>query len=319
MLTRYDIDCLDHRDPARIERLITLIEPFLERWFRPVVRGLQHVPEGPALYVANHNGGLVSADTFIFGASIYRARGLKAVPYALAHDVILQTPGIHQLLVPLGAVRASAANAHAIFDRGHKVLVYPGGDIDSMRPFALRDRIVFGPRRGYIRLALRAGVPIVPVVAAGAHATSIVLTDGRRLAKLLGLPRRFRMEVCPVTLSIPWGLVVGITPPYFPLPTRIFLEVMAPIAFDRAGDAAARDPEYVERCHRQVHGAMEARLSELAAERAGRASAPPLTCSALPQPGLPSRRGVVRIGTHVIAKSANARVQSTPEMRISQR
>ncbi len=267
MLPRYDIDRLDQRSDAAIERLVEVLEPALEAWFRPVVRGLERVPSGPALYVGNHNGGLLSADTFVLGTQLFRAHGLGAVPYGLAHEVILEAPVIHQVLVPLGAVRASPTNARAVFERGHKALVYPGGDIDSMRPFAQRDRIVFGPRRGYVRLALETGVPIVPVVAAGAHTTSIVLTDGRRLAKLLRLPKLFRIEVCPVTLSVPWGLVVGITPPYFPLPTRIYLEVMEPIHFERSGEAAAKDRQYVEECHRTVHAAMEARLAALAKER----------------------------------------------------
>lgn len=267
MLARYDIDRFDNRDEGAIEAIAAALEPFLRTWFRPVVRGLERVPAGAALYVGNHNGGLCSADSFILGASLYRAHGLDAVPHALAHEVILGMPGIHQLLVPLGAVRASPRNAHALLSAGRKVLVYPGGDLDAMRPFHLRDRIVFGPRRGYIRLALRTGVPIVPVVAAGAHATSLVISDGRRLAKLLDLPRRFRLEVCPITLSVPWGLVVGITPPYLPLPTRIFMELLEPIRFERTGQDAANDVDYVERCHRAVHGEMEARLARLAAER----------------------------------------------------
>ena len=94
-----------------------------------------------------------------------------------------------------------------------------------------------------------------------------MISDGRRLAQLLDLPRRFRLEVCPITLSVPWGLVVGITPPYLPLPTRIFLEVLEPIHFERTGEDAANDREYVERCHRAVHGEMEARLARLAKER----------------------------------------------------
>lgn len=267
MLPRFDIDRLDNRDPRLIAALVGHLEPFLETWFRPVVRGLERVPPGAALYVGNHNGGLCSADSFVLGAALHRRHGVDAVPYALAHEVILSAPGMNQLLSPLGAVRASPRNAHRLFAAGRKVLVYPGGDLDAMRPFAQRDRIVFGPRRGYVRLALRAGVPIVPVVAAGAHATSIVLTDGRRLAKLLGFPRLFRLEVCPVTVSIPWGLVVGITPPYVPLPTRIFIEVMEPITFERTGEDAANDAAYVEACHRRVHGEMEARLARLAAER----------------------------------------------------
>lgn len=267
MRLRYDIDRLDQRDEALVGALCSALEPLLDRWFSPVVRGLGRVPEEPALFVANHNGGLVSADTFVLGASLLHAHGPSRLPHALAHEVVLRAPGLHQLLVPLGAVRASPTNATRLFESGRNVLVYPGGDLDSMRPFARRDRIEFGERRGYVRLALRTGVPIVPVVAAGAHATSIVLTDGRPLARALGLPRRLRLEVCPITLSVPWGLVVGITPPYLPLPTRIFLEVMEPIRFERRGEAAADDAGYVEACHRRVHGAMEARLRVLAAER----------------------------------------------------
>ena len=264
---RYDIDRLDNRDPEVVARAIGMLEPALEAFFDPVVRGIERIPEGAALYVGNHNGGLLSADTFIFGAAAFRAHGIDAVPFGLGHEVAISLPGIHQLLVPLGAVRASHDNARLLFDEGAKVLVYPGGDLDAMRPYAKRDRIVFGRRRGYIRLALRARVPIVPVVAAGAHATYLVLTDGRALARALGLHRALRIEVWPVTLSVPWGLVVGITPPYLPAPTKIFIEVMEPIRFEREGDEAADDADYVERCHERVHSAMEATLTRLATER----------------------------------------------------
>lgn len=266
MLTRYDVDRADNRRPEVVAALVAALEPVLETWFRPVVRGLDRIPAGASLLVGNHNGGMCSADSFVLGASLYRAGGLAALPYALAHELILGWPGFHQLLVPLGAVRASPANARRLLGAGHRVLVYPGGDLDSMRPFRLRNRIVFGTRRGYVRLALRTGVPIVPVVAAGAHVTSIVLTDGRRIAQALGL-RRLRLDVCPVTLSVPWGLWVGITPPYLPLPTRIFLEALDPIRFERSGEAAAADEAYVEACHGRVHGEMEAALARLAAER----------------------------------------------------
>lgn len=264
---RYDIDRLDNRDPAVVERFIAMLEPALGAFFDPVVRGIERIPEGAALYVGNHNGGLLSADTFIFGAAVFRGRGIDAVPYGLGHEVAISMPGIHQLLIPLGAVRASHDNARRLFAEDAKVLVYPGGDLDAMRPYAKRDRIVFGRRRGYIRLALRSRVPIVPVVAAGAHETSLVLTDGRALARALGMHRTLRIEVCPVTLSVPWGLVVGITPPYLPKPTKIFIEVMEPIRFEREGEEAADDAEYVERCHERVHSAMEATLTRLAAER----------------------------------------------------
>ena len=270
MRIHYDVDSLENRDPRAIAQLDRLLGPFLERWFEPEVRGLGQIPDGPALYVGNHNGGLCSADTFILGTHLHRERGLGAVPYGLAHQWVLGWPLVHQLLVPLGAVRACHRNAHRIFDRGGKVLVYPGGDIDSVRPSHQRDRIVFGPRRGYVKLALRAGVPIVPIVAAGAHDTFHVFDDGRWLAEALGLHRHFRLDVFPTTLSIPWGLSVGAMLPYFPLPTRILIEAMEPVVFDRRGEEAARDDAYVEACHRRVHGAMERTLRRLLVERARR-------------------------------------------------
>lgn len=269
MRVRYDVDSLENRDPALIESALAILEPMLERWFEPEVRGLERVPRGAALYVGNHNGGICSADTFVVGAALHRAHGMDALPYGLAHQWILRWPLLHQILVPLGAVRACHENAHRAFARGHKVLVYPGGDLDSMRPSRLRDRIVFGPRRGYIKLALREGVPIVPIVAAGAHDTFVVLDDGRWLAQALGLHRLFRLDVWPITLTIPWGLTVGVTPPYFPLPTKMLIEVMEPIAFERSGAAAAADAAYVDACHRRVHGAMERTLERLARERRG--------------------------------------------------
>ncbi len=263
----YDLDSIDNRDESKIVRVLERLDPFMERWFRPDVSGVERVPAAPALYVANHNSATLTPDSFVLCRELYRAHGIDALPYGLGHEVSLMVPFFHQLLVPMGAVRASHHNAHRLFSNGRNVLVYPGGDIDSMRAFRDRDRVVFGRRRGYIRLALREGVPIVPVVTAGAHSTLITLDDGRWLARLLGLKYIFRTEVWPISLTIPWGVTVGPPPPYIPLPTRFFMEFLEPIHFDREGEEAASDNPYVEACHARVHGAMQEALTRLAAAR----------------------------------------------------
>ncbi|MBI4956019.1 MAG: 1-acyl-sn-glycerol-3-phosphate acyltransferase [Myxococcales bacterium] len=265
-MRRYDVDSLDNRDPERFRRLVDRLEPYLWRYFRPVVLGLERIPRGAALYVGNHSGGVVSPDTYVLGVAIYRRHGLADTPYGLAHGVGLGLPFVHQLLVPIGAVRACHENAHRIFEAGGKVLVYPGGDIDNMRAYRRRDEIVFGSRRGYVRLALRSGVPIVPIVTAGSHATMFVLDEGRWLAKLLRTSHLFRTEVWPVNLGLPWGLSIGPIP-QFPLPSRMFLEVLEPIRFERSGAEAAADAAYVERCHEQVLSTMQTALTALARRR----------------------------------------------------
>ncbi len=263
---RYDIDHIDLRDDELIQRFAALAGPVLDRYFKPTVRGLDRIPEGAALYVGNHNGGLLTPDTFTFGLHVLRERGVDFVPYGLGHEVAISLPIFHQLLIPLGAVRACHENALRLFEAGRKVLVYPSGDLDAMRPYRHRERVVFGNRRGYIRLALRGRVPIVPVVSAGAHETFLLLDDGRWLARLLRVDKLLRLKVFPITLSIPWGLTVGPPPTHLPLPTHIYTEVLDPIELP-GGPAMADDRDHVEHCHHLVHDRMEQALRRLSEER----------------------------------------------------
>jgi 1-acyl-sn-glycerol-3-phosphate acyltransferase len=260
-------DPLEQRDPALIERVARAMRSPLRRWFRSEVRGLERIPSGAGLYVGNHNGGFVTPDTWILAAAIQEARGVGNVPYGLAHDLVLHLPIFKQILEPLGAVPAKHENARKLFDRGRKVLVYPGGDIDAFRPWRHRDRVIFGERRGYMRLAIAAGVPIIPVVAAGAHGGFIILDDLRWLASLIGAKRFLRVGVWPLTVSFPWGLTLGPPPPYVPFPTRILIEVLEPVHFERTGEEAASDEAYVAECSDVIQGRLQATLTSLAAER----------------------------------------------------
>ena len=262
----HDVNSLDNRDPAVLQRFADIAEPILWNWFRPQVRGLDNIPEGGALYVCNHSGGFMTPDTWILAVALVRERGIEDVPYALAHQVVIEAPVTNQMLTAMGGVAANPENAHRVFAAGRKVLVYPGGDLDAFRSSRDRNRVVFGPRRGYVRLALREGVPIIPVVSAGAHNGWWVLSDGRWLSRLLRTHRFLRTDVLPITVSIPWGLTVG-APPYLPLPTSIFIEVLEPISFERSGAEAADDEKYVEACHRRVLDRMQLSLDQLAAER----------------------------------------------------
>ena len=185
----YDIDSLDNRREDWIERICGHLGPLITRYFRGEVRGLARIPEGPALYVGNHSSGIITPDSFILGYRLWAERGVDYVPYGLGHEFAISLPLINQIIVPLGAVRATHDNAHRLFNRGAKVIVYPGGDVDAMRPWSKRDKIVFGGRKGYIRLALSAGVPIVPIVAAGSHETFMVLDERNWMSVIPGLTR----------------------------------------------------------------------------------------------------------------------------------
>src|SRR5262249_17424559 len=108
------------------------------------------------------------------------------------------------------------------------LMVMPGGDVDTWRPYSKRYEVCFAGRTGYAKLALKAGVPIIPVANAGAHETLIVLTDGRPIARALHLHELARPDIFPVPLSLPWLLGVGPLP-HIPLPSRLRYRIGTPV------------------------------------------------------------------------------------------
>ncbi|WP_319592567.1 hypothetical protein [Zarconia navalis] len=130
-----------------------------------------------------------------------------------------------------------------------------------------RHKIELAGRKGFIKLALRENVPIVPIVSTGAHDTLFVLSDIYPLMRQLhewGMPWLFDLDpqVFPIYLGLPWGVGVGPIP-NLPLPVQIRTRVCAPIVFDRSGRKAASDRAYVDECYHLVQGRMQSELDEL--------------------------------------------------------
>jgi 1-acyl-sn-glycerol-3-phosphate acyltransferase len=237
----------------------------LARYHRLEVRDIARIPRGPALLVGNHNGGLNPVDG-LFLIHYYRTCGYERPVYVLAHDILFRVKRMAEVLESVGIIPAKKGQARELLESGHKVLVFPGGDIESMRPFRQRDRIVLAERQGFARMALRTGAPIVPVVSAGAHETLLVLSQGQRLAKRMRLPRWARLNSLPLLFAAPWGLLWGPTCalPYLPLPAKITVQIGDPIS-TACDDAAieARTPEL----YRQVERTMQGMLDQLYSER----------------------------------------------------
>ena len=128
-------------------------------------------------------------------------------------------------------------------------------------------KIYFAGRQGFIKLALRENVPIVPVISSGAHDTLIVLADLYKVVRQLhewGMPWLFGIdpEVFPIYLGLPWGLAIGPLPD-IPLPVSIYTRVCPPIVFERYGRQAACDRQYVRECYELVVNQMQQELDYL--------------------------------------------------------
>jgi 1-acyl-sn-glycerol-3-phosphate acyltransferase len=171
-------------------------------------------------------------------------------------------PGLG-MLRKYGTVAASPENAHKALESGAALLVYPGGDYEVHRPSWEGNRVDFGGRKGFIRLALEQDVPIVPVVAIGGQETALFLSRGDRLARMLGLDKALRLKVLPISLALPWGLNVGDMLGHLPLPAKITVEALPPIDL-RA--EFGEDPD-LDEVYDHLMRLMQETLDALASER----------------------------------------------------
>ncbi|MBW4643757.1 MAG: acyltransferase family protein [Goleter apudmare HA4340-LM2] len=260
---------LDERDPRFIAAIMPLLGWLYHYYFRVQTSGWEHIsPHEKVLFVGSHNGGLAAPDMVMMMYDWFRRFGVEKPVYGLMHPTAWEVfRPVGELAAKAGAVMAHPKMAYAALRSGASVLVYPGGAEDVFRPHQLRNKIYFAGRQGFIKLALRENVPIVPVISTGAHDTLIVLADVYKIVQQFhkwGMPWLFGIDpvVFPIYLGLPWGLAIGPFP-NIPLPVPIHTRVCPPIRFERYGREAASDRQYVNQCYELVVNQMQQELDQL--------------------------------------------------------
>ena len=245
--------------PIAFDKIVGFLTKY---YFRGEVKGLDNIPDGGALVVGNHSANPVIPDAFMFAHAYLHHRDDGDPVVGLVHSAAFKVPIIGDFIRRLGGVPASHENATLALRNGSKVLVYPGGDWESCRPSSERDRIDFHDRVGFIKLAMRCKVPIVPVVTAGAHDGFHLFTRGDGIARALGLKKFLRIGVFPIGLGFPTGIVLGPAWPFIPLPRKILIECLP--AYAPTGDVNSLDD--VRTNYLAVTSAMQHALTKLAME-----------------------------------------------------
>jgi 1-acyl-sn-glycerol-3-phosphate acyltransferase len=240
--------------------------PLMDYYFRMEIEGWERLPEPPALVVGIHSGAPFVWDAWTVGIQWWRRFGPERILHGTAHDVLMAAPGIGAYFRSMGVLPAAPDSIAAALAAGRDVALWPGGEVDSLRPWTDRDKAVLAGRTGFVRMAISAGVPIVPVATVGGPDSMPVLSSGRRLAKALQLDRIARLKVFPIALSAPWGIAPAALPE-IPLPTKIRTAFQEPIELDhdpeRAGDEA-----YVREKYEEVRQSIQRGMDSLARRRA---------------------------------------------------
>jgi 1-acyl-sn-glycerol-3-phosphate acyltransferase len=239
-------------------------------YFRLETSGWERLPEETSLLIGNHSGGSLTMDAWTFVFNWWRRFGTERVLHPTAHDVLMAAPGLGDYFRQVGVIPASRPGVSAALSSGRDVIIWPGGDLDAMRNWRRRDEAVLGGRKGFVRQAIRSGVPIVPVASVGGHDTAFILSEGRWIAngldRISGLKRKLRGTGLPIVLGIPFGLTIETVPTHLPLPAKIRTELLDPIHVDKDPERV-NDREYVNSIYREVESAIQYAMDRLAKQR----------------------------------------------------
>jgi len=203
-----------------------LYEPIYSKWFRAEWEGLEKIPtDGGALLVANHAGAIPSdAPVIMHGIE----KELERPVYGLADYFFRTVPVVGTLWARAGGVSARPANAYRLLkEQKQLVLVFPEGTKGPSKSFTDRYQLRRFGRGGFIEIAMRAGVPVIPIAVVGSEEAMPVLLRLPTLAKALGVP------YFPITANVlafgPLGVVA-------PFPAKFKLRVLDPVRFDVPAD-----------------------------------------------------------------------------------
>jgi 1-acyl-sn-glycerol-3-phosphate acyltransferase len=256
---------LDGPDWTFMELQKYLWNPLMDYWFRMEVEGWEHIPEPPVLLIGIHSGAPFVWDAWTVGFQWWRHFGRSRKVHGTAHDALMAMPGFGAYFRRMGVLPAAPDSISAALAAGHDVALWPGGEKDSLRPWTKRDQAVLAGRTGFIKIAIRAGVPIVPISTVGGPDSMPVLATGRRLAKALQLDKLARLTMFPIAVQVPWGISPALLPE-LPLPTKIRTAFRPAIELER-DPARAEDADYVESKYEEVEGSIQAGMDALARRR----------------------------------------------------
>jgi 1-acyl-sn-glycerol-3-phosphate acyltransferase len=242
----------------RMRRLARqLYDPIYRSWFRVEWEGLEKIPtEGGALLVANHAGAIPhDAPVIMHGIESELDRAV----YGMADYFFRTVPVIGTMWSRTGGVVANPDNAYRLLrEQGQLALVFPEGTKGPSKTFAERYQLRRFGRGGFVEIAMRAGVPIVPIAVVGSEEAMPILFRIPALGRLLRLP------YFPVTANMvamgPLGILV-------PFPAKLKLRVMDPVTFDVPPDLGRYSRAKVMEAAEKIRADLQQTVYDLLSER----------------------------------------------------
>jgi 1-acyl-sn-glycerol-3-phosphate acyltransferase len=220
----------------------------LRAWHRYEVQGLETLLQPGAKLIVAYHGRPVALDQCMLTVSLHERLGY--LPHGIIHGYFGQNRLLRRWIDGLGFVTGDGPELAEAVARGEHVLVQPGGTREGCRSFRHRYQVDWGERLGYLRLAIRHGLPIVPVAGNGVDDAYVGLNDGYALGRRLGVPAGI-----PVWMGLG---ATGVWPLALPFPVKITQLVGAPIQRHLRGGIDPSDRAALVALHQEVRGSVQA-------------------------------------------------------------
>lgn len=223
----------------------------MQRYHRYRVHGLEKLVSKRAMLLVAYHGRPIAHDQCMLSVSLYDRLGYMV--HGVTHNAVTTNSLMTWVTEGLGFVTGDGPEVEAAIRAGQHIAVQPGGIREGCRSFRHRYELDWGERTGFIRLALRYGLPIVPLAARGVDDCYIGLNDGYRWGKRLGVPAGL-----PAWLGIGLG---GLWPAAFPLPVQITTYIGDPIELEDGGAIDPSDDDALLHAQRRVASAVRQLLA----------------------------------------------------------
>jgi 1-acyl-sn-glycerol-3-phosphate acyltransferase len=253
----YEVDEFGMDDAVR-EVVLPFFQFLYYQYFRVETEGTHNIAlNGPALLIANHSGSIAIYDGSIVNLAVMNNHPAQRWPRYLVDDFIYYLPFMGTFLQRTGGIRACHENAMRLLDHGHIVTVFPEGIKGVGKLFDQRYQLQRFGRGGYVRLAMRAGVPIIPTAIIGAEEIHPMIWKSERIGKIVGLP------YFPFTLTFPWLGPLGL----IPLPTKWRIIFGAPISFAKYSPHDADNDALVMKVNESIKSTIQKMIDKALKQR----------------------------------------------------
>lgn len=212
-------------DEALIKKILVPYK-IIRSYCRVTVEGMENVPIGRCVLAANHTG-FLGLDYANLAISIHDATG--RIPRGVVHDAWFANESVADIARRIGLVPATVPTIVDLLKDGRLVVIFPEGEHGAFKSVTEETKYrLYEFRRGFVRAAMAAKAPIVPVAIVGGEEANASLGTLKLTDRLFRLP-----------LPIPRNVL--------PRPVKWRISILKPIPMDQYGPKDAKNKPLVHK------------------------------------------------------------------------